>query len=226
MNPIAAARRLLCPATAGETERLNRDYRECVKDRRTLAEGLEVCEQERSAAEARAGAVENELEGCEQRLREALDERDDLADERREATTTERADVEPQTVGAGFVAEALRTIPGWEDISIRLPMNGEYKVLTRGEFDEVVALDATHAKEYELHHFDCVDFTGVFRFTIAKKYRINSIGTVLSYSGTPHAFNVVVFADGTAELFEPQTEEFVTDHPHEMYDLDGAVVHV
>lgn len=134
-------------------------------------------------------------------------------------------DVETKNVEPDFIADALRTIDGWENISHRRPMNSSYRVMSRDDFDRIVEEESVSMKEYELDYFDCVDFTGVFRFGVARRYNVNSIGLVITYAGTPHAFNIIVFDDGTAELFEPQSDRFIEPGESEMYDIEDAVVH-
>lgn len=135
-------------------------------------------------------------------------------------------DVDTKRVELSFVADALRTIDDFDSVDIWRPMNKKYVVPTRDSFEQVIEWDATDAKEYERDYFDCVDFTYVIRSLFSRKYRINGLGTVITYAGTPHAFNVVVFADGTAELFEPQSDTFVTPGESSMYDITDGVIHV
>ena len=40
-----------------------------------------------------------------------------------------------------------------------------------------------------------------------RRFHLNNVGLVVDYSGG-HAYNCVVFSDGTAELFEPQGDRF------------------
>ena len=102
-------------------------------------------------------------------------------------------------------------------------MNEEYEVLTRESFQDVEDHDGTETRQYVYDHFDCVDFAGTFRFNIARRYRINSIGTVITNTGTSHAMNVVVFADGTADLFERQSGKFVTPESSDLYRMKDAL---
>ena len=44
---------------------------------------------------------------------------------------------------------------------------------------------------------------------IARKFGVNSIGLVIDYSGG-HAYNLMVFSDGTWAIFEPQSDSWPT----------------
>ena len=163
------------------------------------------------------------LEDERDRLKEDIDR---LSDELSVARGDNAPDVETEAVDRAFVADALYNLDGFEDIEIWRPMNDRYVVPTQDAFEQVIAWDATDAKEYERDYFDCVDFTKVIRALFAQTYRINAVGNIITYGEIPHACNVVVFADGTARLFEPQDDEFVAPNSSGLYQMDGAVVHI
>jgi hypothetical protein len=61
---------------------------------------------------------------------------------------------------------------------------------------------------YRPERFDCEDYASAYMTFTAFLFGTNSVGTVYDYS-SEHAYNIIIYADGTMELFEPQTGKVV-----------------
>ena len=42
---------------------------------------------------------------------------------------------------------------------------------------------------------------------VDKRFGLNNVGLVIDYSGG-HAYNIIIFKDGSVKLFEPQTDRW------------------
>lgn len=129
-------------------------------------------------------------------------------------------DVEYEEVDNSFVERALEGLDGY-DPNTRIQMHDRYRVIPYSEFGKVLREESISDEEWELNWMDCVKYSGLFRFRSNYKFNINCIGTVYSYYGENHVFNVIIFSDGTAKLYEPEMSEFVTDGSGGYYAADG-----
>ena len=177
-------------------------------------------------AQEKVTALEAEVEALEGELAEYEMEVSALESELAEATNADKPAVDPSVEELSFVSNALREQDWFDEIDIWRPMNGKYRLPSQSEFEAVIDWDATDTREYEIHFYDCVDFTKAMRCLFGRKYQVNAIGTVITYSDTPHAFNIVIFESGEIRLFEPQSDRYVEAGESEMYDMTDAVVHL
>ena len=92
----------------------------------------------------------------------------------------------------------------------RKVLDSKYWTCTRLDFDAIIKWDWTDNKKYVAEKYDCDNFAFSFKARMDRKFHLNNVGLVVDYSGG-HAYNCVVFSDGTAELFEPQNDSFKTD---------------
>lgn len=91
----------------------------------------------------------------------------------------------------------------------RKMLDSKYWSCSRLDFEAIIRWDWTDKKKYVAEKYDCDNFAFSFKARMDRKFHLNNVGLVIDYSGG-HAYNCVVFADGTAELFEPQSDRFVT----------------
>ena len=176
--------------------------------------------------ESENAELRDRIDGLEADLSDARSEIQVLESELAEATNADKPAVDPSVEELSLVSNALREQDWFDKIDIWRPMNGKYRLPTQSEFEAVIDWDATDTREYELHFYDCVDFTKAIRCLFGRKYQVNSIGTVIAYADTPHAFNIVIFESGEVRLFEPQSDRYVEAGESEMYDMTDAVVHL
>ena len=89
----------------------------------------------------------------------------------------------------------------------RYPLDAKYWVCDREEFNKIVKWDWTDNKKYVAEKYDCDNFAFSFKAMVDRRFGVNNVGLVIDYSGG-HAYNIIVFNDGTVRLFEPQTDKW------------------
>jgi len=96
------------------------------------------------------------------------------------------------------------------------PMDSRYWLPTQEDFDRLLAWDPTQHWQYLADRFDCESYAFQLQATFVSRLGLNNVGVVLDYSAvdangqsSPHAYNLVVFADGSAKFLEPQSDEYV-----------------
>jgi len=82
-----------------------------------------------------------------------------------------------------------------------------YRTYPRSIFEEVIANDPTERSMAWPEYNDCDNYAWRFKSAMDFWYNVNAVGFVLDKSSW-HAYNIVVFADKTAALFEPQQDRF------------------
>jgi len=92
----------------------------------------------------------------------------------------------------------------------RKVLDTKYWTCTRLDFDVIIKWDWTDKKRYVKERYDCDNFAFSFKARMDRKFHLNNVGLVVDYSGG-HAYNCVVFSNGTVELFEPQSDSFTTN---------------
>jgi hypothetical protein len=92
----------------------------------------------------------------------------------------------------------------------RKRLDNKYWACSRLDFEAIINWDWTDEKTYVAEKYDCDNFAFSFKARMDRKFHLNNVGLVVDYSGG-HAYNCVIFSDGTAELFEPQSDTFVTN---------------
>ena len=93
-----------------------------------------------------------------------------------------------------------------EKFSELILVNADLNAHIIGLQNNVALLNKDHQEE----KYDCDNFAFSFKARMDRKFHLNNVGLVVDYSGG-HAYNCVIFSDGTAELFEPQSDTFVTN---------------
>jgi len=109
---------------------------------------------------------------------------------------------------AGTVVDtALRNLlPHYPTDVKRLAMDGNFMACTQQDFMRFLAWDWTNTfKPYILETWDCDDFAW-YLAARCRQYDLNAVGFIVDYSAG-HAYNVVVFKDGTASIWEPQNDK-------------------
>ena len=96
------------------------------------------------------------------------------------------------------------------DMMERIQLDNNYWCCSRNDFLDIVAWDWTDKKQYVLEEYDCDNFAISFKARMDRRFHLNNVGVVVDFSGG-HVYNVVVFSDGSLELFEPQGDRFVTN---------------
>ena len=94
------------------------------------------------------------------------------------------------------------------------PVDSKYWTYSREVWERIIADDETSKMMGWPDRMDCDDFALRFKSNGSIWYNATAVGIVKDDSAG-HAYNVIVFADGKAKLFEPQQDRFV--------DLDEPV---
>ena len=119
-----------------------------------------------------------------------------------EMTTIEQHDtgwVYNQLRDAGFLSAGMK----------RLHLDSKYWACSKKEFQDWIKWDWTNKKKYISEQYDCDNFAFSFKSRCDRRIGINSVALVIDYSGG-HAYNLVCFTDAPAELYEPQSDRWVT----------------
>ena len=109
----------------------------------------------------------------------------------------------------------------------RLHLDSKYWACSKKEFEDWIKWDWTNKKKYIAEEYDCDNFAFSFKARCDRKIGINAVGLVIDYSGG-HAYNVVCFTDAPAELYEPQSDRWVTKgnirSRNELYKLTNGYI--
>ena len=106
------------------------------------------------------------------------------------------------------VQEALNTLLGPRPDVVIEYLDHEYRTYTRPVFERVIRDDTTNRSMAWKELYDCDDYAWQFKGRMRWFYNVSAVGFVVDKSSW-HAYNVVVFGDKTAALFEPQEDRLV-----------------
>ena len=125
---------------------------------------------------------------------------------------------------SGQVTAALKGLKGcntrtWK----RITLDKKYWLCSREHFQTIIRYNKINEKQYTSDQFDCDNFAFAFKAQVALNHGLNNVGLVIDNSGG-HAYNVIIFNDGTAALFEPQTDKYVTPGQSEMYSFERGII--
>ena len=99
---------------------------------------------------------------------------------------------------AGFLAQGMK----------KLNLDSKRWVCSQQDFVKWIIWDWTNCKRYIAEEYDCDNFAFSFKARCDRKIGVNTVALVIDYSGG-HAYNLVIFTDAPAELYEPQGDRFV-----------------
>jgi hypothetical protein len=86
-------------------------------------------------------------------------------------------------------------------------LDRKYIAVSQKEFQKIIDWDWTDNKKYVAEKYDCDNFAFSFKARVDRKFHVNTVGLVIDYAGG-HAYNIVVFSDGTSKIFEPQSDSW------------------
>ena len=90
-----------------------------------------------------------------------------------------------------------------------LALDSKFWTCNEADWKKIIDYDWTDEKKYVTEQYDCDNFAFNFKARVARKFGVNSVGLVVDYSGK-HAYNLIVFSDGTWKIFEPQSDRWPT----------------
>jgi len=83
----------------------------------------------------------------------------------------------------------------------------KYFLCDETDMKAIIKWDWTDNKKYVKEKYDCDNFAFSFKAMVDKRFGLNGVGLVIDYSGG-HAYNIVVFQDGSVKIFEPQSDRW------------------
>ena len=86
-------------------------------------------------------------------------------------------------------------------------LDSKYFLCNEKDMRSVIKWDWTDNKKYVKDKYDCDNFAFSFKARVDRQFGLNNVGLVMDYSAG-HAYNIIVFNDGTVKLFEPQSDRF------------------
>ena len=86
-------------------------------------------------------------------------------------------------------------------------LDNKYLVTSQKDMKKIIDWDWTDNKKYVKERYDCDNFAFSFKAMVDKRFGVNNVGLVIDYSGG-HAYNIMVFSDGSVRLFEPQNDKW------------------
>lgn len=109
----------------------------------------------------------------------------------------------------------------------RMPLDSRYHLTTPDDFSRVIENVVIDHRNYKQAKYDCENFAFAFKSIVAQRYGLNSVGVVMD-ENAQNAFNVVVYEDGTTELFDPHKDTIVatgeTANTHKGYRMKNGVI--
>ena len=130
----------------------------------------------------------------------------------------------PLQMNSEEITTALRTLKGYRTGSWqRINLDNKYWVCDKAEFQKVVDTNTINEKKYIIDQFDCDNFAFNFKAQVALQFNLNNVGMVIDHSGG-HAYCVVIFSNGEAELFEPQNDRWVSPGESKSYSFKKGII--
>ena len=84
-------------------------------------------------------------------------------------------------------------------------LDSKYVAIPKAEFQKIIDWDWTDNKTYIAEKYDCENFSFSFKARVDRRFYINTVGLVIDYEAG-HAYNVIIFANGSMKIFEPQSD--------------------
>ncbi|EGQ44217.1 MAG: hypothetical protein J07AB43_02760 [Candidatus Nanosalina sp. J07AB43] len=76
---------------------------------------------------------------------------------------------------------------------------------------------------YRPDRFDCEDYAAAYMTFVSFFFGSNAVGTVYDF-GAGHAYNIILYSDGSMELYEPQDGRVVEHSDDTKYALESGVI--
>jgi len=86
-------------------------------------------------------------------------------------------------------------------------LDSKYFLCDEQDMKAIIEWDWTDNKKYVSEKYDCDNFAFSFKAMVDRRFGLNNVGLVIDWSGG-HAYNIIVFKDGTVKIFEPQSDSW------------------
>ena len=149
-----------------------------------------------------------------------------IREEKRPTPTVERTEIPKDDL----VAVLKEEIPKWDIGVTRIAMDGTYYAPKNAkEVRKALSYYQNEKLEYERAVYDCENFAMTATGLFSQNHGVNTVGVVIDWSAeNPHAYNIIVHADGSVEWFEPQSDTFIGkpwENDAKRYDLSfGRII--
>jgi hypothetical protein len=111
----------------------------------------------------------------------------------------------------------------WNVDVTRLPLDSTYYTTTRADVRTIVGEDNTELLTYRKSKYDCENFALTLASEFQRDYGVTTVGIVIDWSGG-HAYNCFCYQDGTVDLYEPQSDEWVTPGEEDKYAFEHVSI--
>lgn len=129
---------------------------------------------------------------------------------------------------SSFVEESLKeNIDGYDGGSV--PFNvytsdGTYYLpANKSTMTEAKQFNPFEYLPYRPERFDCEDYASAYMTFAAFLFGTNGVGTIYDF-GAGHAYNIILYSDGSIELYEPQTGQVVEPGSEDKYSLESGMI--
>ena len=122
------------------------------------------------------------------------------------------------------VTAALKGLKGYNTRSWkRITLDKKYWLCSKEHFQTIIQYNKINEKQYTYDQFDCDKFAFAFKAQVALNHGLNNVGLVIDNSAG-HAYNVIIFNDGSASLFEPQADQYVAPGQSDLYKFERGII--
>ena len=122
------------------------------------------------------------------------------------------------------VTAALKGLKGYNTRSWkRITLDKKYWLCSKEHFQTIIQYNKINEKQYTYDQFDCDNFAFAFKAQVALNHGLNNVGLVIDNSAG-HAYNVIIFNDGSASLFEPQADQYVAPGQSDLYKFERGII--
>ena len=122
-----------------------------------------------------------------------------------------------------WIETALRKVPNYGSGVNRRPLDRKYWVCSQEVFARIVKWDWVDQRKYRADKFDCDNFALIFMARVNGYFGLNNVGLVIDDS-SGHAYNIVIFKDGSIHIFEPQSDSWPDIGDAPLYKLQRGLI--
>lgn len=108
-------------------------------------------------------------------------------------------------------------------IRVILTDGNYYLPANKSEMVEAKRFNVFEYLPYRPDRFDCENFAAAYKTFAAFLWGTNGVATVIDWSGG-HAYNIIIYATGEIEFYEPQEDRVVEIGEEEDYQMENATI--
>jgi len=143
--------------------------------------------------------------------------------------------INPVQVSGEFVENSLRAFSLYHQTNYTSDLNAmglqikrhhldsKFWTCSESHFQRIVAFNTINLRRYKADRYDCDNFAFSFKAEVAMDFGLNNVGIVVDHTGG-HAYNIVVFSNGSVKLFEPQNDSWVEPASSKPYTFKAGII--